>query len=90
MWASAAPIPRLSWAPPFFSYPRIVGLELGVEVVEVVRMSVAFRLATVARGTLFELRPLHRLPAWQGQLLYDLKVLGVHIDGGMQEFIKVR
>ena len=55
---------------PFFSYPRILGHELGVEVTAV-GSSVAKRASRrpMCGGALSELWPLHRLPYRQTQLL---------------------
>jgi 2-desacetyl-2-hydroxyethyl bacteriochlorophyllide A dehydrogenase len=75
---------------PFFSYPRIVGHELGVEVVEVGANERGIQV-----GDHCSVEPYlncgHCIACRHGKsnCCTDLKVLGVHIDGGMQEFIKV-
>jgi 2-desacetyl-2-hydroxyethyl bacteriochlorophyllide A dehydrogenase len=75
---------------PFFSYPRIVGHELGVEVVEV-----GANERGIKAGDGCSVEPYlncgHCIACRHGKsnCCIDLKVLGVHIDGGMQEFIKV-
>jgi 2-desacetyl-2-hydroxyethyl bacteriochlorophyllide A dehydrogenase len=75
---------------PFFSYPRILGHELGVEVIakgkNVQRITIGDRCSIepyLNCGT---------CPACvrsKTNCCENLKVLGVHINGGMQEYIKV-
>jgi 2-desacetyl-2-hydroxyethyl bacteriochlorophyllide A dehydrogenase len=71
---------------PFFSYPRIVGHELGVEVV-------AAAGTGLAQGDRCAVQPyLHCgtcLPCRRGKTncCIRLQTLGVHVDGGMQEFL---
>lgn len=68
---------------PFFSYPRVLGHELGVEVLE-------SREPDLRPGTLCAVEPYLNNPASQASLrgrsncCEDLRVLGVHIDGGMR------
>jgi 2-desacetyl-2-hydroxyethyl bacteriochlorophyllide A dehydrogenase len=70
---------------PFFTYPRIVGHELGVEVLE------AAEGTGLARGDRCAVEPyLHCgtcLACRQGKTncCVRLRTLGVHVDGGMQE-----
>jgi 2-desacetyl-2-hydroxyethyl bacteriochlorophyllide A dehydrogenase len=74
---------------PFFTYPRIVGHELGVEVVE------AAAGTGVAPGDRCAVEPyLHCgtcLPCRRGKTncCVRLQTLGVHIDGGMQESLRL-
>ena len=75
---------------PFFSYPRILGHELGVEVVQV-----GEGVEGLEQGTFCTIEPyLHcgQCQACRGGRLNccsRLRVLGVHVDGGMREFIVV-
>ena len=75
---------------PFFSYPRILGHELGVEVVQV-----GEGVEGLERGAHCTIEPyLHcgRCQACRrGRLncCSRLRVLGVHVDGGMRELIVV-
>jgi 2-desacetyl-2-hydroxyethyl bacteriochlorophyllide A dehydrogenase len=74
----------------FFTYPRIVGHELGVEIVEI--DSNEFDLKT---GDSCALEPyLHCgecIACRRGKTncCVNLKVMGVHVDGGMREYITV-
>jgi 2-desacetyl-2-hydroxyethyl bacteriochlorophyllide A dehydrogenase len=75
---------------PFFSYPRILGHELGVEVLEigagVQGLSVGDRCAVepyLNCGTCIACR------RGRTNCCASLKVLGVHTDGGMREVIRV-
>ncbi len=75
---------------PFFSYPRILGHELAVEVV-----AVGDDVTNVAVGDTVAVRPYlecGRCRACQRGLTNccsSLTVLGVHIDGGMREYFNV-
>lgn len=75
---------------PFFAYPRILGHELGVEVV-----TVAENAAGIKIGDKCAVEPYLNCgtcqPCRQGKTncCSNLKVLGVHTDGGLQEYIKV-
>ncbi len=75
---------------PFFSYPRILGHELGVEVVEV-----GAGVTGVAPGDRCAVEPYLECGSCgacrQGRTncCYELRVLGVHVDGGMRELIVV-
>ncbi|MCB0637427.1 MAG: alcohol dehydrogenase catalytic domain-containing protein, partial [Lewinella sp.] len=75
---------------PFFSYPRVCGHELGLEV-----MQTGTAVTTLRPGDRCSLEPYFNLQ--EGQAVRNgkpncgeqLTVFGVHVDGGMQEFIKV-
>ncbi|MBT5832023.1 MAG: zinc-binding alcohol dehydrogenase family protein [Candidatus Latescibacteria bacterium] len=75
---------------PFFSYPRILGHELGVEV-----LSVGPNVDQVKRGDHCAVEPYLNcgtcIACRHGKFncCEDLEVLGVHIDGGMREQIIV-
>lgn len=75
---------------PFFSYPRILGHELGVEVVEV-----AANNRGLAPGDRCAVEPYLNcgkcIACRRGKpnCCVELKVLGVHADGGMREAIVV-
>ncbi len=75
---------------PFFSYPRIIGHELGVEIVDI-----AANDRSLKAGDRCSVEPYlncgHCIACRQGKsnCCVDLQVLGVHTDGGMREFIKV-
>ncbi|SRR5581483_2070894 len=71
---------------PFFTYPRILGHELGVEVIEV-----APDVNNVKRGDRCSVEPYINcekcIACRRGKpnCCTDIKVLGVHVDGGMRE-----
>lgn len=75
---------------PFFSYPRILGHELGVEV-----LAVGPGVTNVAPGDVCAVEPYldcgRCIACRRGKpnCCAALKVLGVHIDGGMRERITV-
>lgn len=75
---------------PFFSYPRILGHELGVEVIAVGSLS-----ENVHPGQQCSVEPYlncgHCIACRSGKsnCCVSLQVLGVHTDGGMREFIVV-
>ena len=75
---------------PFFSYPRILGHELGVEV-----LAVGVGVTTVTPGDRCAVEPYlncgHCVACRRGRpnCCTQLKVLGVHIDGGQRERIVV-
>jgi len=77
---------------PFFSYPRILGHELAVEIVAIGPTEQAHNLAVGDRCCV---RPYlncgHCGPCRRGveNCCTNLRVLGVHQDGGMREFINV-
>lgn len=73
---------------PFFTYPRIVGHELGVEVVEV-----GPGVENVAVGDRCAVEPYlncgHCVACRRGKgnCCTQMQVLGVHVDGGMRPFL---
>jgi 2-desacetyl-2-hydroxyethyl bacteriochlorophyllide A dehydrogenase len=77
---------------PFFSYPRVLGHELGVEVVSIGPVE---RQPELAVGNYCSVNPYlncgHCSACRRGRpnCCQTLKVLGVHIDGGMRELIAV-
>jgi len=76
---------------PFFSYPRIPGHELGVEVVEV-----ASDVSNVNPGDKCSVEPyMNNIESFSSRRGYtncceNLEVIGVHIDGGMRPFFNIR
>ncbi len=75
---------------PFFSYPRVLGHELGVEVVEVGAndkgIRVGDRCSVEPYMNCGDCGPCRRN---KPNCCINLRVLGVHIDGGMRELITV-
>jgi 2-desacetyl-2-hydroxyethyl bacteriochlorophyllide A dehydrogenase len=77
---------------PFFSYPRVLGHELGVEVVAIGPVE---RQPELAVGDYCSVNPYlncgHCGACRRGRpnCCLNLKVVGVHIDGGMRELIAV-
>lgn len=75
---------------PFYSYPRIPGHELGVEVV-----AVGAGVTNVRPGDHCSVEPYINNPEsfasrrGRGNCCEDLQVLGVHTDGGMRRLFKV-
>lgn len=75
---------------PFFSYPRIIGHELGVEIAEVAANDHGLKV-----GDRCSVEPYincgHCIACRHGKsnCCTSLQVLGVHTDGGMREYIKV-
>lgn len=75
---------------PFFSYPRVLGHELGGEVVKLGSNTNAINV-----GDRVTIEPYLNCGLCQsclnnkGNCCEDLKVLGVHVDGGMTEYLKV-
>jgi 2-desacetyl-2-hydroxyethyl bacteriochlorophyllide A dehydrogenase len=75
---------------PFFSYPRILGHELGVEVV-----AVGNKVKNIKIGDKCAVEPYLNCGKCQScrrkktNCCENLQVLGVHTEGGMTEFIKV-
>ena len=75
---------------PFFNYPRILGHELGVEVIDPGRGAPGLR-----RGDRCSLEPYLNcgrcIACRRGRTncCTELKVLGVHVDGGMQPLLAV-
>ncbi|MDR8393333.1 zinc-binding alcohol dehydrogenase family protein [Aliifodinibius sp. S!AR15-10] len=74
---------------PFFSYPRILGHELGVEVVET-----GSKVENVSVGDRCSVEPYRYYPEDQAvksgkpNCAERMSVLGVHEDGGMREYFK--
>jgi len=72
---------------PFFTYPRILGHELGVEIAAVApeeqTLSVGMRCADLPYLNCGHCPPCRR---GKPNCCLNLKVIGVHIDGGMREF----
>lgn len=77
---------------PFFTYPRILGHELGVEVVALGEGRTA---STLQVGDICAVEPYLNCGVCSAcrrgktNCCQSLKVLGVHIDGGMREYITV-
>jgi 2-desacetyl-2-hydroxyethyl bacteriochlorophyllide A dehydrogenase len=75
---------------PFFTYPRILGHELGVEVIKT-----GSEVTNVKPGDRCAVEPYlncgkcDACKRGKTNCCENLKVLGVHTDGGMQELIKV-
>ncbi len=75
---------------PFFNYPRILGHELAVEVV-----AVHADVDRVKIGDRCAVEPYYNTSISQAVKMGKpncgdtLRVLGVHVDGGMQEFLKI-
>ena len=75
---------------PFFSYPRIPGHELGVEVV-----AVGDGVSNVKPGDMCSVEPYINAPTsfasqrGRGNCCEQLQVLGVHTDGGMRRLFTV-
>ena len=75
---------------PFFSYPRILGHELGVEIVQV-----AENARGLNQGDLCSVEPYLNcgrcIACRRGKenCCTSLQVLGVHVDGGQREFLHV-
>ncbi|MEY3631449.1 MAG: hypothetical protein RL408_1003 [Bacteroidota bacterium] len=71
---------------PFFSYPRILGHELAVEIVESDTFATG-ELATII--PYFNCASCGACAAGKPNCCESLQVFGVHIDGGMREYIVV-
>lgn len=77
---------------PFFSYPRVLGHELGAEVIG---LGSAAGVSGIKIGDKVSVEPYLNCgvcqPCQNGKTncCESLKVLGVHIDGGMAEYLKV-
>lgn len=75
---------------PFFDYPRILGHELGVEV-----LAVGEGVSNIAVGDKCSIEPYlncgscHACRKGRTNCCSSMKVLGVHIDGGMRERLVV-
>ena len=79
---------------PFFTYPRIVGHELTVQVAEI-PASAKSAAGNLREGDIVSLLPYLRCGSCiacrngKTNCCTSLKVLGVHVDGGMQEYLSV-
>lgn len=75
---------------PFFEYPRILGHELGAEIVEIDENELGLKI-----GDKCSIEPYLNNPdsaasrMGKSNCCENLEVLGVHIDGGMRPFITV-
>ena len=77
---------------PFFSYPRILGHELAVEVLKVGTTSIEHPLTEASRACVRPYLNCGRCGACRRGLsncCSNMQVLGVHRDGGMLEIINV-
>jgi 2-desacetyl-2-hydroxyethyl bacteriochlorophyllide A dehydrogenase len=78
---------------PFFNYPRILGHELGVEIEAVNDPAGDFPGGDLKRGDRCCVEPYLNCGKCiacrngKGNCCVDLKVMGVHVDGGMREHI---
>jgi 2-desacetyl-2-hydroxyethyl bacteriochlorophyllide A dehydrogenase len=75
---------------PFFSYPRVLGHELGAEIVQLSNsshdLSVGDRVAVEPYLNCGTCQPCRNN---KSNCCEKLKVLGVHVDGGMASYLKV-
>ena len=75
---------------PFFSYPRVLGHELGAEIV-----ALGDAVATLQIGDKVSVEPYlncgecHACKRGHINCCENIQVMGVHTDGGMAEFVKV-
>jgi 2-desacetyl-2-hydroxyethyl bacteriochlorophyllide A dehydrogenase len=74
---------------PFFTYPRILGHELGVEVLEAPRASGVKPGDRCALAPYLECGRCVACRRGRPNCCVKLEVLGVHVDGGMREMIVV-
>ncbi|MCH6267301.1 MULTISPECIES: zinc-binding alcohol dehydrogenase family protein [Neobacillus] len=75
---------------PFFTYPRILGHELSGEVVEVPTNEAGFKVGDyVAIIPYLECGKCVACRSGKTNCCTELKLFGVHIDGGMQEYLAV-
>ena len=75
---------------PFFSYPRILGHELGVEIVEIGENEAGLQAGDrCAVEPYLNCGQCIACRRGKSNCCIDLKVLGVHTDGGMREYITV-
>ena len=75
---------------PFFTYPRILGHELSGEVVEVPENEAGFNVGdNVAIIPYLECGKCLACRSGKTNCCTELKLFGVHIDGGMQEYLAV-
>jgi len=74
---------------PFFEYPRILGHELGVEIIDLGSSAQRSTLAAVDRCAVEPYLNCRRCGAClrgKPNCCQNLKVIGVHLDGGMREY----
>lgn len=82
---------------PFFNYPRVLGHELGAEVIKIGQLSKDFQLLgnSIKVGDKVSVEPYLNCGTCQScqngkiNCCENLQVLGVHVDGGMVEYLKV-
>jgi 2-desacetyl-2-hydroxyethyl bacteriochlorophyllide A dehydrogenase len=75
---------------PFFNYPRILGHELGVEIIEIGENAAGLKVGDHCAVEPY-LNCGHCIACRRGKpnCCVSLQVLGVHTDGGMRELIRV-
>src|SRR4051812_18913772 len=74
---------------PYFTYPRILGHELAAKVEETGGAQAISRDEMVTLIPYFNCGQCHACRSGKPNCCVTLKVFGVHIDGGMQEYITV-
>jgi 2-desacetyl-2-hydroxyethyl bacteriochlorophyllide A dehydrogenase len=80
---------------PFFTYPRILGHELGGEIIQLSKSSKLVDSSSLKIGDKVSIEPYLNCgicqPCQNGKsnCCENLKVLGVHVDGGMIEYMKI-
>ena len=75
---------------PFFSYPRILGHELGVEIVEVAPNEAGLKVGDrCAVEPYLNCGRCIACSRGKPNCCVNLQVIGVHIDGGMREYLRV-
>ncbi|UBM59195.1 zinc-binding alcohol dehydrogenase family protein [Marinilongibacter aquaticus] len=73
---------------PFFSYPRILGHELGVEVIEIGKNVTGLQVGDrCAVEPYLNCGKCHSCKKGKSNCCENLQVLGVHTDGGMTEYM---
>ena len=71
---------------PFFSYPRVLGHELGLEVVEAPGFTTGEKVTIIPY---FHCGHCIACRSGKQNCCAQINVFGVHIDGGMKEYISV-
>src|SRR5882762_8130482 len=74
---------------PYFNYPRVLGHELSGELVDADGAESFRKGDVVTIIPYFNCGSCAACKAGKGNCCVNLKVFGVHIDGGMKEFISV-
>lgn len=74
---------------PFFSYPRILGHELACEIVDLNDVAGFSKGEIVTVLPYFNCDSCHACRAGKPNCCVNLKVCGVHVDGGMREYFIV-